>query len=311
MSNIPTPWKRYVDKTMYKSIQYFRLYMSTKFGKGRIKNYDVVHSTWVPSSDEPVMETFLNSIVSYTDECTLIPFEEDDDGFVTYEKTEIGAEDEIKVRKIISAMPYSKCFSISEVKDGIVVMRRMVPSFCSVCEKVHEHENPFAYVSMSGNVFFSCRRNNKSSLIGNINDEVVTCTEVQQKRTVTCGFFDKEEKKGEKSPTSITCSFSPVCSQTSDSLSEKSLPGSPLSFGSLGVLSVKSQVQSEQLDKTVIPKKQLSYRIQRLKQKTMEERLSSISINEELDCDFYSKSISVDTLTENHRIQRRKMRLSD
>lgn len=250
MLHVPTPWKRFIDKTMYKSVQYFRLYMSTKYGKGRIKNYNSTHSRWRPTSDNPVMETFLNSIVSYTEDCNLIPFDEDVERFPTFEKAEISAEDEAKVAKVISTMPYASCFCISEFKDGFVVMRRLMPSYCSVCEKVHENENPFAYVSMSGNVYVSCRRTDKSSLIGNINDAVIVSENKPERKTVKVGFFDAEKNTGQLSPTTVA--LSPSLCETPTPKKEPRIEKPP-------------------------EKKSLTDRVQRIKQQSMLERLSQLS----------------------------------
>ena len=113
MANIPHPWRRYVDSTMYKSIQQFRCYMSTKYGKDRIKNIDPEFSHWDPEefSDVPLRDTFLAYLVTYTADCQLIPIDDEDENeYSDLDRYELTGDDEFKIREIIKNMPYANYF---------------------------------------------------------------------------------------------------------------------------------------------------------------------------------------------------------
>lgn len=276
LTHVPEPWKRYVDHTMYKSVQYFRCYMSTKYGKGRIKDIDTSHSRWelTEYSDNPLRDAFLASLISYTTDCQVIPIDEDeDDGFINYEKVELTNEDEHKIREIIHSMPYSRCFKIAENKNSMIVLRRMLPSYCPTCERVHEHENPFVYATASGNVNFNCRRNQKSTIIGNLNDKISANVPKASQRIECSEPFFKVEKQPQiehRSEGSKCCSIPQIDSLSSVSSGRTSnasfSPCSSISSND-SISSVKSNVSSE------------SWRVKRRKQDSLVSRLERLSID--------------------------------
>lgn len=223
MAYIPAPWRQYFDSSMYKSIQQFRLYMSTKFGKGRMKILDPTDSTWVPddgiSREECNRQVFLCSLITRTDNCYVLPFDEEEEEDVEYDTIDVNDVEAVKLFEIIKTMPYAGCFSIVERKNNLVVMKRLMPSFCSVCETTHDNENPCVVVSPNGNVNLDCRRHpeKKKLHLGNIFDDTVHINGPAEANVESreVPFFEVRQKTSESppsdtSPMSVISTFSGV-----------------------------------------------------------------------------------------------------
>lgn len=218
---VPVGWRQFFDASMYKGIQYFRLYMSTKYGKNRMKILNINVSPWKPlenfTPNECNRQVFLSSLITRTDNCILLPFDENEE---TREYNEIDLlESEVpKLIKIIKNMPYSRCFAISERKNNLVVMRRLLPSYCNICLREHQSDNPFITVISNGDVNYNCRRNTdkKSIKIGNIYNE----NEITQvkKMSIEISYIDaKKETINEElfSPISTVSNFTRTSSFSS------------------------------------------------------------------------------------------------
>lgn len=174
MENIPLEYRKYFDYTMYKSIQYFRIFLSTKCGKNRYKMLDNEKSTW--NSDwnfnnpaEFIKEIFLSSLITYTCSCFLIPIEikEMTNNVVS---REIDEKTYSHIIKAFNNFPDRNAFEILKERDTCILLLRRRPTYCSVCQRTHENENPFLFVGPSGRIYFNCRRGNGSLEIGNINE---------------------------------------------------------------------------------------------------------------------------------------------
>lgn len=191
--NVPYEYKKFIDHSVYKSIQQFRLLGNTKPNTNRIKifnknwtfnnymvNYEYTeeYKNIINKSDEFFVQ-FLLSLVSF------IP--QNSKPMPEYEvkinnKTEIHFKGFVKVEKIYelllnfsSQMNQRKLtinqlpFEIQENKDNMILLKRTRPSFCVLCNRVHEHQNPYLLVfGTNGAVYYNCRRNenNRSMFIG-------------------------------------------------------------------------------------------------------------------------------------------------
>ena len=66
-------------------------------------------------------------------------------------------------------------FDLGIFTDDCVQLKRKSATYCNVCNRKHNHSNPFLHFnSRTGDISFNCRRSitNESSLIGNINGTV-------------------------------------------------------------------------------------------------------------------------------------------
>lgn len=187
ISYIPIQWRQYFDGSMYKSIQQFRLYMSTKYGKKRMKVLDPTYSTWLPDSDVPLenlnREVYFSSLVQRVENCVVLPFEDEEEK--EFQEVELTDSDTNRLLIIIKNMPYSSCFSVQDKKGSMVLLKRRQPSYCKCCDRTHENDNPFVTVSVNGDVHFNCRRNEDglTTKLGNINDEIIFHHRAKKLRT--------------------------------------------------------------------------------------------------------------------------------
>lgn len=178
MEYIPLPHRKYFDGRMYKSIQQFRLFLSTKCGKNRMKTIDS-KSTWKPLdiiTDDNMMlkEMFYASLITLTDNgCRLIHSDlADQSEFVP--SRDLDDVEYSKIVSIFSSFKDSSSFDITGIKKGsLITLRRRRSSYCDVCFRTHDNEHPFLYTTYDNNVYFNCRRTDESQLIGNLNDSLV------------------------------------------------------------------------------------------------------------------------------------------
>jgi len=283
---IPETWKQYFDNSMYKSIQQFRMYMSTKYGKERMKIIDP-SSPWKIDNDietEYANETiFYASLITKTNYCNILTFDDDEDedetehisSYMTYmlDDTEMS-----KVLKIISSMDYFKCFRVDIKDKNSILLKRLLPSFCSVCNRIHHNQNSFVFVTINGNIMLNCMRNdeNKHTCLGNINDTHVENSKkyefVKEKP-----FF--EEKKNSIPETvssqSLTSLTSMNSTQSLTSITSMNVP-SPLSvtspYSSLSPC-LKQNYPSESTKENKFDKRR---RQNKFKQKTLNEIFNEI-----------------------------------
>lgn len=150
--------KKYIDDVMYKSIQQFRTYGSTKFGKERFKILESEHPNLTVNNARC---TFINilysSLITNTKYCRILEFTEQikkkynfvDDDDITEEQYQI-----------VCNLPYilDETFSIKETQGKLIILLRNRSSFCEKCEREHETENPFMIFEDNDTLSFHCRR---------------------------------------------------------------------------------------------------------------------------------------------------------
>jgi len=183
-----------------------------------------------------------------------------------------------KVLKIISSMDYFKCFRVDIKDKNSILLKRLLPSFCSVCNRIHHNQNSFVFVTINGNIMLNCMRNdeNKHTCLGHINDTHVENSKkyefVKEKP-----FF--EEKKNSIPETvssqSLTSLTSMNSTQSLTSITSMNVP-SPLSvtspYSSLSPC-LKQNYPSESTKENKFDKRR---RQNKFKQKTLNEIFNEI-----------------------------------
>ena len=156
----------YIDSSVYKTVQQFRMLGSRKNGTNRIKRF-LKRKDYIPK------DLFLRSLISYTGKCKVLPSfdtSEEDMNFSTNQPS-INIDDQSDlVQKSLNILAgycgtsYDSSkfpFSLISTKKNLMILKRLFPSFCQRCDRVHEKENPYLYVSNVGNLYFDCRRDSK------------------------------------------------------------------------------------------------------------------------------------------------------
>ena len=181
MEIYPSKYRELVDHGVYTSIRQFRIYRSHKYQSERTKLLSHL-STWRPQSphedkDHEFIQILGASLVSNASYCKLLPsFRPPPKPKPTYDGVEtlLEATDIDKAIELATtAHKTSKAFpfKIGEIKGGLITLRRLAPSFCQICQRVHEHENPYlTVVGPDRKVYFYCRRADKSQklLVGSL-----------------------------------------------------------------------------------------------------------------------------------------------
>uniref|UniRef100_A0A6C0BF81 DNA primase n=1 Tax=viral metagenome TaxID=1070528 RepID=A0A6C0BF81_9ZZZZ len=183
IQNVAIDTRKYLDDRMYKCVQQFRLFLSTKCGKNRQLIVDSKHSTWAPTHEIKdtytlIKEIFLASLVSVTDTCVLLPMEMKEKTFTVSSK-ELDSNDYKAIISAFNNFHDKSSFEIGALSGSFLLLKRKRQSYCDHCMRSHQNENPFLYVGpVSGNIYFNCRRGEGSTIIGNIKDTYTSSKEI-------------------------------------------------------------------------------------------------------------------------------------
>lgn len=184
IEKIPELLRKYIDHSVYKGNQQFRMLGSNKLGSGRFKvlcekyffnNIIQTHtynSIINENKDALQILRFQESLVTFTSYCKNVPrlikaehrgktYKRRDEDYEEYEldKEAIDEAMQLMFNKLGEEAP----FKISDVHGSMILLRRLRPSHCSICstaavERIHEHQNPFIYITYYGHTYFDCRR---------------------------------------------------------------------------------------------------------------------------------------------------------
>ena len=162
-------YKPYFDRCVYKSVQQFRIIGNHKFGKDNTKIFEKELSVGFkyPNRCREKNAKFLHllsvSLIYNNSYCQLLG------GFSPPEEEKslgIGAACEGDIADVLQnfyAVYSPDDFQYSSCKEQngnlLLVLRRLNPTYCKECNRIHENENPF--ITVTGgyrNITFYCRR---------------------------------------------------------------------------------------------------------------------------------------------------------
>jgi len=192
-----TKHQEFIDTAVYSSTQQFRIVGSQKIGSFRPK---IFLEEWTYGGSQKIKYVYPEtpededhkriiqleiSLVTKVSSCSVLPsFYNGDDNAVsnknydalTLSKTHV-LEAFSLLKKVVKTRPFP--FKPLGVKGGIIMIKRLRPSFCSVCRRTHQHENPFMVV-IDQNVYFHCRRARPNNYlqVGTINQKTDDMTNV-------------------------------------------------------------------------------------------------------------------------------------
>ena len=163
-------YKQFLDRSVYKSVQQFRIVGSHKFMKTNTKilREDLSYKFKILKSLKTEIAKFnymlASSLVTNTSSCEVIygfqPKVEEKEWNISGSAQESAIED---VMKIFYEKYSPRGFNFHECKEKngnlLIVLRRINSTFCELCNREHENENP--YITVSGeyrNITLYCRR---------------------------------------------------------------------------------------------------------------------------------------------------------
>lgn len=194
----------FLDSSVYSKKQQFRIVGSQKMGSGRIKT---LYSPW-PYQDQNITYLYREephnpghrlvleleaSLVSFTSHCKLLPnLISDDKKYPSYNGGSsgewVGDADDLHsdtIKAVLNMLakkgntnihadnfPYE----VRGVVGTLILLKRLRPSRCQVCKRIHENENPYILVVTNEDtncrhVYFDCRRAEGNKLYLGILDE--------------------------------------------------------------------------------------------------------------------------------------------
>lgn len=159
ITNIPPEYKPFIDLSVYKPNQQFRMLYSSKVNSERIKQ-PVNHN--LPFETSMLLSLIRSETIEIMDENYI---------HTTTVKADITDETVIKVNNLMEELGYLHHFRFSNITGQYIQYLRIRTSYCPVHEKNHDHEN--IYITTNNqSVYYNCRRRygneNTSIFIGTI-----------------------------------------------------------------------------------------------------------------------------------------------
>lgn len=165
---------KFVDRAVYSPTQQFRIVGSQKQGSNRPKIfyeqflykgvlYKHQYNEDVTDINIKKLTIISESLVSFTSGCFPIP------NIIVHTPAnynnlgDLNDLDECYVSTCLRMLKenMSPCpFSIKEVRGHYIILKRNRPSYCPICDRIHETENPYLFV-VNNKVYWDCRRHDK------------------------------------------------------------------------------------------------------------------------------------------------------
>lgn len=200
VKRFPEKWQCIIDHSMYKSLQQFRIACNTKWKAQRYKtlsdtltvSYNST-SQWTPpvppeSQEHHFIMLLESSLITFTSTCITLPslVIEDKNNIYKIKDGEETFYNVLTPNDIRDALalcykfaglefgdnrfPYSYLKTVeSGVQSALILLKRHRPSKCSICNRIHENENPYLIIAGENrDVYLDCRRNpdNKKLHVG-------------------------------------------------------------------------------------------------------------------------------------------------
>lgn len=177
---------QYIDAGVYSSKQNFRLIGSQKMDSYRPKlfcqkftvgekEFNHVYDAEFRSDKHKKVELLRESLVSWVRDCQYLPsFQTKEEEDRKYNFEEIGdLSDNIiqEAKKLLEKDDFP--FVVREIRGNVVSLRRLRPSFCDACKRIHEHENPYLLI-VGEYVYFCCRRSGNKLILGTLDDSILS-----------------------------------------------------------------------------------------------------------------------------------------
>jgi hypothetical protein len=177
INHVPEEDRQWLDSAVYSPTQQFRIVGSQKIGSDRTKilhkkweyNGSIIEHRYPENPDSPEHEMVMNleaSIVGFTGNCKFLPVFVLDEPVKEYvDCDDVETKDAIAAIQLVasagkisvhdSRFPYK----FAGINGPVIMLKRIRPSKCKICQRVHEHENPYLLImGEEKNVYFFCRR---------------------------------------------------------------------------------------------------------------------------------------------------------
>lgn len=156
INNMKSPLRKFIDENVYKSVQQLRTFSSTKRGVDRFKILESKHDFNINKNERlNFFNTILASLVSNTKSSKILEYTEVIKRVYNSDLGDLSDED----ISIVDNLDFiiDGTFTVGEINGRIIPLKRTRPSFCKLCDRDHQNENPYLIFN-ENNIIFHCRR---------------------------------------------------------------------------------------------------------------------------------------------------------
>ena len=185
-------WAKYLDTTVYKSLQQFRILGSQKKGSGRVKKFCEqwkLQETLIEYHYKQELKDVIDkelyqlnaAMISNCGYCRYFPiFRSTINPGIGIKRNYDNIEDipEESARNALNVLAKSANITVLDpifpyrlrkINGNLLDLKRIRPSRCIICERIHDNIDPFIIIKNSNEVHYGCRRaNNATKLVGTI-----------------------------------------------------------------------------------------------------------------------------------------------
>lgn len=196
MQKLPKEYydNQWIDHSVYSKTQQFRIYGCQKIGTDRTKKLceewefngeKIIHET--EEKDEDPNRMFLihleeSLVTARQSMCKqLISFQMPEQFLKkkTYDTGDLDLDLAMEALQLfahsLGTIPESKAFpfKFDKIDSSFIILKRRKASKCRICNRIHDHENPYLIVSENKAVYFHCRRAapDKKLYVGSLKSE--------------------------------------------------------------------------------------------------------------------------------------------
>lgn len=164
----------YIDDSVYKTNQNFRMLGSHKYDNRRTKIFQpeftyrgnvIRHQSRNKEGKLFEMQEFAKSLITFTAECNLLQsfYKKRLYNRYNYELS----EQNIKDIEGLLMTHFKGAYSIREIYDNTILLTTVVRVMCPICKRVHQHENPKLLI-FKNDISWSCRRTDERYFLGTL-----------------------------------------------------------------------------------------------------------------------------------------------
>jgi hypothetical protein len=169
---------------LYKSLQQFRILGSQKRGSGRpkvflekwsLRGIPIEYEYPDDLTGDKKLYQLSRTLISNTTNCKVLPYVSINDLALVLNKSQRMKkfeESQIQISSDIALKAFNKLIEFSgmnqhdpkfpykynKIVNNMVLLKRIKPSQCRICNVIHENQDPFLFINKVGNVYFDCRR---------------------------------------------------------------------------------------------------------------------------------------------------------
>lgn len=239
--------QKYVDRAVYHRNHSLRMLWCRKTGVGKAKTQEMEfefdgrfwqHET-LPNEEYKIslLRQFEKSLITFTSQCLALP------PYATRKKRYDAPDIPEEVCKEMFSMMQTKMeeapFEITKIEGNLVSLQRYAPSYCSMCDKVHNRMSPFLIVTAEKTVYLRCALAAKGKRIelGSLSPQMEA---LLIEHTYASELIDEIEKEYEKDQQEyearlaslLACQDSSPTSSSEETKEESKIPDQPV-FSSL------------------------------------------------------------------------------